>query len=130
MATKVTTTSWSELRAQRPSPAASSAAADEARITAFRELVHRLRSDAGLTQAELADRMGTTQSAIARMEGGGTRPTLETLRSSRPLWERISLSEWVRTSRSTGRSRSSSAKATPWSAALVDAGPRRVRCRP
>jgi len=42
-------------------------------------LVHRLRTEAGLTQAELAERMGTTQSAIARMEGGGTRPTLETL---------------------------------------------------
>ncbi|MCO5304912.1 MAG: helix-turn-helix domain-containing protein [Microthrixaceae bacterium] len=27
----------------------------------------------------MADRMGTTESAIARMEGGGTRPTLETL---------------------------------------------------
>ena len=79
MATKPNTTSWSELRSQWPSPAASRAATDEARITAFRELVHRLRSDAGLTQAELAERMGTTQSAIARMEGGGTRPTLETL---------------------------------------------------
>ena len=52
---------------------------DEARISEFRELVYRLRADAGLTQAALAQRMGTTQSAIARMEGGGTRPTLETL---------------------------------------------------
>ena len=52
---------------------------DEARITAFRELVYQLRVDAGLTQVELARRMGTTQSAIARMENGGTRPTLETL---------------------------------------------------
>lgn len=52
---------------------------NEARIAAFRELVYRLRTEAGLTQAELAERMGTTQSAIARMEGGGTRPTLETL---------------------------------------------------
>ncbi len=52
---------------------------DEANIAAFRELVYQLRIDAGLTQAELAQRMGTTQSAIARMENGGTRPTLETL---------------------------------------------------
>ncbi|HET6954386.1 MAG TPA: helix-turn-helix transcriptional regulator [Acidimicrobiales bacterium] len=52
---------------------------DEARIAAFRELVHRLRTEAGLTQAGLAERMGTTQSAIARMEGGGSRPSLDSL---------------------------------------------------
>jgi transcriptional regulator with XRE-family HTH domain len=79
MAAEVKTTPWSGVRARRPSHAASEAAADEARVTAFRELVYQLRHDAGLTQAELAARMGTTQSVIARMEGGGTRPTLETL---------------------------------------------------
>ena len=52
---------------------------DEARISDFQGLVYQLRTEAGLTQAELAERMGTTQSAVARMEGGGTRPTLETL---------------------------------------------------
>jgi len=52
---------------------------DEARITEFRELVYTLRTEAGLTQAQLAERMSTTQSAIARMEGGGVRPSLETL---------------------------------------------------
>ena len=71
---------WTDVKAKRPlSDEGSAAYADEARISAFRELVYRLRAEAGLTQAELADRMGTTQSAIARMEGGGTRPTLETL---------------------------------------------------
>ena len=73
-------TGWDDLKTSRPLTAAGRAAyEDEARISAFRELVYRLRTNAGLTQAELAGRMGTTQSAIARMEGGGTRPTLETL---------------------------------------------------
>lgn len=73
-------TTWSELKEKRPLTAEGRAAyEDEARIAAFRELVYRLRTEAGLTQAELAERVGTTQSAIARMEGGGTRPTLETL---------------------------------------------------
>lgn len=33
--------------------------------------MYRLRTEAGLSQAELARRMGTTQAAISRMEGGG-----------------------------------------------------------
>jgi predicted transcriptional regulator len=40
----------------------------------------RTRSEAGLTQAALAERMGTTQSAIARLEGGRVSPSVETLR--------------------------------------------------
>lgn len=70
--------SWKSVK-QRRAHAAQQAYDDEARISDFRDLVHRLRSEAGLTQVELAERMGTTQSAIARMEGGGTRPTLDTL---------------------------------------------------
>lgn len=69
---------WKDIKKPR-SAGAQAAYEDEARISEFRELVYRLRTEAGLTQAELAERMGTTQSAIARMEGGGTRPTLETL---------------------------------------------------
>lgn len=38
------------------------------------------RSKAGLTQQELADRMKTTQSAIARMESGKRLPSASTLR--------------------------------------------------
>lgn len=40
----------------------------------------RARARAGLSQAELARRMGTTQSAIARLEGGKVMPSLATLR--------------------------------------------------
>ena len=43
------------------------------------ELVYNLRTSAELTQSELAKRMGTTQSAIARLEGAGHIPTLEVL---------------------------------------------------
>jgi ribosome-binding protein aMBF1 (putative translation factor) len=43
------------------------------------ELVYDLRDRAGLTQAELASRIGTTQSSIARIENGGSLPTVEIL---------------------------------------------------
>ena len=37
------------------------------------------RASAGLTQEQLAERMGTTQSVIARLESGRTRPSTQTL---------------------------------------------------
>ncbi len=64
----------------------------EAREPAFREarqalrphyefrralIAARLRS--GLSQAQLAERLGTTQSAIARLETGQSTPKIETL---------------------------------------------------
>ncbi len=40
----------------------------------------RARADAGLAQQEVAERMGTTQSAIARLEGWTANPSVNTLR--------------------------------------------------
>ncbi|MBF0416084.1 MAG: helix-turn-helix transcriptional regulator [Magnetococcales bacterium] len=37
------------------------------------------RVKAGLTQTEVAERMGTTQSVVARLEGGTSIPSLKTL---------------------------------------------------
>ena len=37
------------------------------------------RSRAGLTQQEMARRMGTTQPVVARLESGRTRPSMRTL---------------------------------------------------
>jgi len=39
----------------------------------------RARLRAGLSQAELAERMGTSQSAIARLESGQTLPSTKTI---------------------------------------------------
>ena len=44
------------------------------------EALVRARTDAKLSQSELAKRIGTTQSAVARLEGGGVSPSLATLR--------------------------------------------------
>ena len=46
------------------------------------EVAHTLiaaRVEAGLTQEEVAKRMGTTQSVIARLEGGRTLPSIKSL---------------------------------------------------
>lgn len=72
---------WSEVRAER----ATNDPEFEGRTARARlrfdlaQLVYDLRQQSGLTQAALAERMGTTQSAIARLEGGGTNPTVELL---------------------------------------------------
>jgi transcriptional regulator with XRE-family HTH domain len=41
------------------------------------DLIREARRRAALTQRELAERLGTTQSAIARLERGGTEPSYE-----------------------------------------------------
>jgi transcriptional regulator with XRE-family HTH domain len=42
-------------------------------------LIRQARSDAAMTQVELAARAGLTQSAVARLERGGSNPTIATL---------------------------------------------------
>lgn len=44
------------------------------------EMIVRRRVEKGLTQKELADRIGTKQSAIARFESGRYNPTLSFVR--------------------------------------------------
>ncbi|HET9017699.1 MAG TPA: helix-turn-helix transcriptional regulator [Thermomicrobiaceae bacterium] len=46
---------------------------------AFQLALVRARLDAGLTQQQLAARLGTTQSAVARWENGDVIPRLDTL---------------------------------------------------
>ena len=41
------------------------------------DLIREARLRAGFTQRELAERLGTTQSVIARLERGGTEPSYE-----------------------------------------------------
>lgn len=52
---------------------------EEARL-ALAEMVYKVRTAAGLTQAALADRVGSKQSVISAIENGSQQPTLSTLR--------------------------------------------------
>jgi transcriptional regulator with XRE-family HTH domain len=61
---------------------------------AFLDEFLKARAAAGMSQAEVAERMGTTQSAVARMESGHGRhsPSLSTLRKyARALGYRVDL---------------------------------------
>ncbi len=72
---------WSAIKAQRADTPERRAGYERARLA--HELgakVRALREARGLSQAELARRMGTTQSVIARLELGGAEPRLDTLR--------------------------------------------------
>ena len=46
---------------------------------ALAELVYTMRTQAGITQTELARRMGTTQPFVSDLERGGRAPTVATL---------------------------------------------------
>lgn len=45
-------------------------------------LIREARLARGLTQRELAERLGTTQAAVAKLERPGTNPTVATLRKA------------------------------------------------
>ncbi len=47
-------------------------------------LLQGARRDAGLTQADLARRLGVSQAAVAKLERAGANPTVESL--DRALW--------------------------------------------
>lgn len=57
------------------------------------ELVYQMRTRAGISQAELARRMGTRQPFISDVERGGRTPTVATLaRIARATGNRLHLS--------------------------------------
>jgi ribosome-binding protein aMBF1 (putative translation factor) len=70
---------WDDLEKTRPAPTPEVRAGLQHDL-ALGQLIYDLRTAAGLSQRELAERMGTTQSVIARLEeGGGARNRLDTL---------------------------------------------------
>ncbi len=70
---------WDDIKKPRPALGATTRATIEKDV-ALGQLIYDLRSAAGLSQREVAERMGTTQSVISRLEeGGGARNRLDTL---------------------------------------------------
>jgi ribosome-binding protein aMBF1 (putative translation factor) len=70
---------WEDVKKRRPGPSAEARAAIEQDL-ALGQLIYDLRTEAGLSQRALAERMGTTQSVVSRLEeGGGARNRLDTL---------------------------------------------------
>ncbi|MGH2585524.1 MAG: helix-turn-helix domain-containing protein [Dehalococcoidia bacterium] len=73
-------TRWSDLRSRLlNSPEAREAYDRAERAFQFGAAVRAAREAAGLSQSELARRMGTNQPAIARLEMGGVDPKLSTI---------------------------------------------------
>ncbi len=72
--------SWSGMRERRmQSPEARDAYEMSRRAHEFGVVIRAQRERQGMTQAQVATIIATSQSAIARLEAGGVQPTLETL---------------------------------------------------
>ena len=70
---------WADVKTKRGEPSATVRVGVEQDL-ALGQLIYDLRRDAGLGQRELAERMGTTQSVISRVEeGGGARNRIDSL---------------------------------------------------
>jgi DNA-binding XRE family transcriptional regulator len=73
-------TSWEAIKASRAdSPARRRGYEKASRAIRLAFEIRALREKKGLSQRELAERVGTTQSAIARLEAGNISPSLPTL---------------------------------------------------
>jgi DNA-binding XRE family transcriptional regulator len=73
-------TSWEDIKARRvQSPARRRGYEKAGRAMRVAFEIRALREKKGLSQRELAERVGTTQSAIARLEAGNVSPSLPTL---------------------------------------------------
>jgi DNA-binding XRE family transcriptional regulator len=76
----VSRTPWEELkRSRRHEPAVQEGYERARRAFELGQQVRALRVARGLTQAELAKMIGTSQAAIARLEAGGVDPRIQTL---------------------------------------------------
>ena len=70
---------WEDVKARRPPPDPR-LIAEVKRDLALAQLIYDLRTAAGFSQRALAEKMGTTQSVISRLEaGGGAKNRLDTL---------------------------------------------------
>lgn len=70
---------WKEFRGQRRSPGFQTAYAQRRLELELAAMIHKLRVSRGISQEDLARKMGTQQSAIARLEGGGDNITVSRL---------------------------------------------------
>ena len=85
---------------------------ERARRVELAEQVRELREADGMSQSELARRIGSTQPAVARVEAGGVAPTIETLEriaAALGLELAVRFSNAPRAAKRTGTSRAKSA---------------------
>ena len=76
----MTRNTWDEVKRERAdSPARRRGYERAGRTIRLAMEIHELREKRGLSQRELAERLGTTQSAVARLEAGNVSPSLPTL---------------------------------------------------
>ncbi|GAA3723741.1 helix-turn-helix domain-containing protein [Salinactinospora qingdaonensis] len=82
--------SWADKRAEIMSRPGAGAAYEAARLRfELGEAVRNQREELGITQQELARRSGLKQPAVARLEAGGTMPTI-------PVLERVAVALGMR----------------------------------
>ncbi|MHB1552782.1 MAG: helix-turn-helix domain-containing protein [Acidimicrobiales bacterium] len=76
----MTRKTWDQVKRERAdSPARRRGYERAGRTIRLAMEIHELREKRGLSQRELAERLGTTQSAVARLEAGNVSPSLPTL---------------------------------------------------